>query len=68
MTYNQPLCRLIRRPEVEKLTGRSRSSIYKGIEDGTFPKPVKIGQRAVAWPDSVIRNWIAEKVQGTSDA
>lgn len=56
--------RLLRRKEVEQITGRSRSSIYDGIVAGTFPKPVKIGARAVAWPESVIRNWIAERMEG----
>lgn len=56
--------RMLRRREVENITGRSRSAIYDGIADGTFPKPVKIGARAVAWPESVIRNWIAERIEG----
>lgn len=56
--------RMLRRKEVEEITGRSRSSIYEGMAAGTFPKPVKIGARAVAWPESVIRNWIAERMEG----
>lgn len=56
--------RLLRRKEVENLTGRGRSAIYEGMAAGTFPKPVKIGARAVAWPESVIRNWIAKCVEG----
>lgn len=57
-----PVERMLRRKEVEQITGRSRSSIYADIENGTFPKPVKIGARAIAWPESVIREWIAERV------
>lgn len=56
--------RMLRRKEVENLTGRSRSAIYEGMASGTFPKPVKIGARAVAWPESVIRGWIAERMEG----
>jgi len=56
--------RMLRRKEVEAITGRSRSAIYEGIAAGTFPKPVKIGSRAVAWPESVIRYWIAERMEG----
>lgn len=56
--------RMLRRKEVEAITGRGRSAIYDGIADGTFPKPVKIGARAVAWPESVIRAWIAERMEG----
>jgi len=64
VTARQQIDRMLRRKEVEQITGRSRSSIYDGIADGTFPKPVKIGARAVAWPESVIRAWIAERMEG----
>lgn len=60
----QHIDRMLRRKEVEAITGRSRSAIYEGMAAGTFPKPVKIGARAVAWPESVIRNWIAERMEG----
>lgn len=63
-TTRQHIDRMLRRKEVEAITGRSRSAIYEGIAAGTFPKPVKIGARAVAWPESVIRNWIAERMEG----
>lgn len=63
-TTRQQIDRMLRRKEVEAITGRSRSAIYEGMAAGTFPKPVKIGARAVAWPESVIRNWIAERMEG----
>ena len=63
-TTRQHIDRMLRRKEVEAITGRSRSAIYEGMAAGTFPKPVKIGARAVAWPESVIRNWIAERMEG----
>jgi len=63
-TNRQQLERMLRRKEVEQITARSRSAIYEGMAAGTFPKPVKIGARAVAWPESVIRNWIAERMEG----
>ncbi|WP_375176683.1 helix-turn-helix transcriptional regulator [Marinobacter mobilis] len=58
----QHIDRMLRRKEVEAITGRSRSAIYEGMAAGTFPKPVKIGARAVAWPETVIRQWIAERM------
>lgn len=63
-TNRQQLDRMLRRKEVEEITARSRSAIYEGMAAGTFPKPVKIGARAVAWPESVIRNWIADRMEG----
>ena len=40
---------IIRRKQVEREVGLSRSSIYQRIKDGTFPAPVKLGLRAVGW-------------------
>jgi len=39
----------------------SRSAIYRDMSAGTFPKPKRIGKRAVAWPASSIEAWIAER-------
>lgn len=50
--------KFLRRPEVENLTGLSRSTIYLMISNGEFPKPVRIGRRAVAWRESTIQSWI----------
>ena len=46
--------RLLRIHEVSKLTGLSRSSIYKQIELKNFPKGVKITGRSIAWPSEEI--------------
>ena len=49
---------LLRRPDVEALTGFSRAWIYAAMSRGDFPRPIKIGRRAVAWPRSAIDEWI----------
>jgi len=49
---------LLRRIQVQKKTGLSKSGIYSGLKNKTFPKPVKIGPRAVAWRKSEINGWI----------
>ena len=53
--------KFIRRPQVENLTGLSRSTIYAMISDGSFPKQVKIGRRAVAWREDDIHDWMNNK-------
>lgn len=53
--------RLLRRPAVTNRTGKTKSSIYADIADGSFPKPVQIGRRAVAWLESDIDDWIASR-------
>ena len=46
--------KFLKLPEVRIRTGKSRSSIYQGAKEGTFPKPIKLGPRAVAWIESEI--------------
>ena len=51
--------RLLKRPEVEALTGLSRSSIYLRMKRGDFPAPVRISTNSVAWRASDVDEWIA---------
>ncbi|EKF9181394.1 AlpA family transcriptional regulator, partial [Vibrio cholerae] len=44
--------RLIRFREVLAMTGLSRSSVYRFIEENQFPTQVQLGGRAVAWVES----------------
>ena len=53
--------RHIRRPEVQKLTGLSRSTIYDLMAKGAFPRPVRLTAKAVAWPESAIAEWLAQR-------
>jgi prophage regulatory protein len=54
--------RLLRLNEVKQRTGLSKSSIYNQITDGTFPQPVLIGARAVAWVEDEIEEWISNRI------
>jgi prophage regulatory protein len=49
---------LLRRKQVEAMTGLGRSSLYAAVQRGEFPKPVKIAARAVAWRQSEVAAWI----------
>lgn len=50
--------RRLRLPEVKKLCPYSTSGLYKKIAEGTFPKPIRIGSRAVAWKFSDIQEYL----------
>ena len=50
--------RLLKRREVEEITGLSRSSIYRLMREGQFPRPVKVGPAAVRWRESDIMSWL----------
>ncbi|WP_082025026.1 AlpA family transcriptional regulator [Ruegeria sp. ANG-R] len=53
--------KIYRRPDVESLVGLSRSTIYAMIADGTFPKPIKLGKRAVGWRQSDVLTWLESR-------
>lgn len=54
---------ILRLPHVKSRTGLSRSSIYAGAKVGTFPAPIKLGERAVGWTASSIDAWVQARVQ-----
>ena len=57
---------LIKRPELEQLTGLSRSSIYDRLNpkskryDATFPKAIKLSH-STRWRLSEVTDWIESK-------
>ena len=57
--------RIMKRPEVEAVTGLRRSTIYAKIEDGTFPKQIKLGVRSVGWLEHEVRTWLENRVTAT---
>ena len=52
---------LLRMPTVVRITGLARSTIYKMITDKTFPSPVRLGPRMVAWRRSDLDLWSDER-------
>jgi prophage regulatory protein len=56
--HNNDFDRFMRMPEVSRVTGLSRSTIYNCIEDGSFPVPVRLTVRAIAWRASEIKGWM----------
>ena len=55
--------RIFRLQDVITATGLSRSTLYKYISEGTFPKPVSLGDRCVGWVDSEVHDWILAKIE-----
>lgn len=55
--------RIIRRAEVENIVGLSRSSIYAAMTRNEFPRPVRIGIRAVGWRRSDISEWLSSRAE-----
>ena len=71
-TKHTPQKRFIRLPEVLTRTGYGRTTIYRKMEDGSFPRSVKLGGpledpnafdcRAVAWIEDEVEQWIESRI------
>ena len=69
-----PQKRFIRLPEGLTRTGYGRSTIDRKMEDGSFPRSVKLGGppvdpeafdgRAVAWIENEVEQWIDSMIEG----
>ena len=65
--------RFIRLPEVLTRTGYGRTTIYRKMEDGDFPKSVKLGgppkdpnafdSRAIAWIEDEVEQWMESRIE-----
>ncbi|WP_036518945.1 helix-turn-helix transcriptional regulator [Nitrincola sp. A-D6] len=53
--------KLLRLPAVINATGLSRSSLYRKIDAGSFPKSIRISQRSVAWSEEEVQQWIQQR-------
>lgn len=54
---NSYVKRVIRRPEVLKITGLSPATIWRMEQDGRFPKRVSLGKNSCGWLSSEIDAW-----------
>lgn len=54
--------KFLRLKEVMTLTALSRSSIYKFMVEERFPQTLSLGDRAVAWLESEIEEWMEDKL------
>lgn len=55
--------RIIRLKEVMHATGLGRSTIYKYIDEGRFPRAVGLGDRGVGWVESEVEDWILARIE-----
>lgn len=62
LTGTTPRERFLRMWDVEQQTGLKKSAIYAGAKAGTFPKPIRLSHRCVAWRESEVQEWIAQRI------
>lgn len=63
MQITQSIGPLLRLSSVEAKVGLKKSEIYRRIKLGTFPQPIKLGARAVAWPADALDAWVKSLIQ-----
>ena len=54
--------RILRLKSVLARTGLSRSTLYRKIREGTFPRQVRISVHGAGWRESAVNLWIADPV------
>jgi len=59
---------ILRLPAVKARTGLSRSTIYLRIAEGSFPKPVSLGGRAVGWIEAEVNDWLKQQIETSRQA
>lgn len=57
---------LLRLSGVKSRTGLGRSHIYALAARGEFPKPVKLGERASAWVESEVTEWVRSRIRASA--
>ncbi len=45
----QVTCHLLTTREVTELLSISRSTLYRGVKNGSYPRPVPMGTRSIRW-------------------
>ena len=53
--------RILRRDEVLRLIGLKKSALYELMAEGHFPRPMKLGERAVGWRAGDVAAWLASR-------
>jgi len=54
--------KILRLEDVKHTTGLARTTIYDQVARGEFPRPIKIGTRAIGWIDEEIEGWVQDRV------
>ena len=60
--FEELVMRILRMKTVIEITGLARSTVYKYVAEGIFPKPISLGGRSVGWLESEIHSWIQSRL------
>ena len=54
--------RFIRLPQVFEMTGLGKTTIYRWINHGIFPKQIQLGSRSVVWNEQEVIKWMEHQM------
>jgi prophage regulatory protein len=54
--------KILRYRGVMTTTGLARSTIYLRMAEGTFPRPISLGGRAVGWLEEEVEDWLSTQI------
>ena len=55
--------KILRIKQVIEMTGTSKTTIYRWLNDGVFPKPINLSAKSVGWLEADINDWIQSKIE-----
>lgn len=61
---------ILRIKDITRITGLSRTSIWRYIKSGSFPRPISLGgpgTRAVGWYASEVKDWLENRPRKTGE-
>jgi prophage regulatory protein len=56
---------LFRLPKVLDKTGLGKTRLYELMAEGSFPRPISIGLRSVAWPSEEVDRWVKARIKSS---
>lgn len=59
--------RILRIAKVLDMTGLSRSTLYRKVDDGSFPKQIQISAYCIGWRESAVAAWLADPMGWKAD-
>lgn len=59
--------RILRLPAVLDRTGLSRSTLYRKMQEGTFPKQIALGVRTAGWREAAVLRWMQNPMSFRAD-
>ena len=58
--------KILRRLDVQRITGLSKATLWRLVKAGDFPRPIRLGARAVGWKAQEVVAWIDSRPRATS--